>query len=375
MTVAGRRLYPIQVAEKGFAPYRIHVTGTWGHGSMPRDDNAAVLAARVVERLAAPGPIRSRRSWPVPRGGRRGPPPATAAAVLRRLRRAADAAAADAALDALCDPMYARALRALLRDTLCPDVIHAGVKYNVIPGDAVIEVDCRVLPGMTEPQMRGRGRGPHRARAAAPPATIELHRLGRAGRLAGRRPAVGHPRATLRDHDPDGDPAPGHGAVRDRRQGDVPLGVPTYGFSPLRLDPDERFLERFHGVDERVVARRAALRATRPVRRRPPLLRLSRELRRQRPGGAQSLGSPVGDAVTSSSQRRARVRARRRPTARSGSCVGRVVMGPRVEIAPRARPSAGAGCASSQLVRTLRRSMPSVIDRRRSDRAGKPARR
>ena len=32
----------------------------------------------------------------------------------------------------------------------------------------------------------------------------------------------------------------------------VPLGVPTYGFSPLRLDPDERFLERFHGVDERV---------------------------------------------------------------------------------------------------------------------------
>jgi acetylornithine deacetylase/succinyl-diaminopimelate desuccinylase-like protein len=32
----------------------------------------------------------------------------------------------------------------------------------------------------------------------------------------------------------------------------VPLGVPTYGFSPLRLDPDERYLERYHGVDERV---------------------------------------------------------------------------------------------------------------------------
>jgi acetylornithine deacetylase/succinyl-diaminopimelate desuccinylase-like protein len=30
------------------------------------------------------------------------------------------------------------------------------------------------------------------------------------------------------------------------------LDVPTYGFSPLRLDPEERFLERFHGVDERV---------------------------------------------------------------------------------------------------------------------------
>ena len=31
-----------------------------------------------------------------------------------------------------------------------------------------------------------------------------------------------------------------------------PLGVPTYGFCPLRTDPDEWFLDRFHGVDERV---------------------------------------------------------------------------------------------------------------------------
>ena len=46
-TIAGRRFYPIQVAEKGFAAYRIAVRGTWGHGSMPRDDNAAVLAAAV----------------------------------------------------------------------------------------------------------------------------------------------------------------------------------------------------------------------------------------------------------------------------------------------------------------------------------------
>ncbi len=37
VTVAGRRLYPIQVAEKGYAPYRIRVSGTWGHGSMPRE--------------------------------------------------------------------------------------------------------------------------------------------------------------------------------------------------------------------------------------------------------------------------------------------------------------------------------------------------
>ena len=40
--------------------------------------------------------------------------------------------------------MYTRALRALIRDTLSPD-IQAGIKYNVIPW--LIEVGRRVLPG------------------------------------------------------------------------------------------------------------------------------------------------------------------------------------------------------------------------------------
>ena len=32
----------------------------------------------------------------------------------------------------------------------------------------------------------------------------------------------------------------------------IKLGVPSYGFAPLRMDPDERILERYHAVDERV---------------------------------------------------------------------------------------------------------------------------
>jgi acetylornithine deacetylase/succinyl-diaminopimelate desuccinylase-like protein len=30
------------------------------------------------------------------------------------------------------------------------------------------------------------------------------------------------------------------------------LGIPTYGFCPLRLDPETPFLDVFHGQDERV---------------------------------------------------------------------------------------------------------------------------
>jgi acetylornithine deacetylase/succinyl-diaminopimelate desuccinylase-like protein len=252
VTVAGRRLYPIQVAEKGFAPYRIHISGTWGHGSMPRADNAAVLAARAIERLAVPGPI---RITPVMTRFLEAAAEALQGDAARVLRRIAggelDETAADAAIDGLCDPMYARALRALIRDTLSPDVVQAGVKYNVIPGDAVLEVDCRVLPGTTEPEMRAeveRRLGPD----LLPVCDIELIVWGAPVEAPAEGPLWDTLVATLRDHDPDAIPLPVMAPFGTDAKAISALGVPTYGFSPLRLDPDERFLERFHGVDERV---------------------------------------------------------------------------------------------------------------------------
>ncbi|MCJ7709728.1 MAG: M20/M25/M40 family metallo-hydrolase, partial [Chloroflexi bacterium] len=144
MDLAGRRFYPIQVAEKGFETYRITVHGTWGHGSMPRDDNAAVMAAEAVRRLAVPG---EPRVTPVMRrllDEMAASLPPDAAALARAIGDD-DPRRSDAAVRVLCDEMYARALRALLRDSISPDVIHSGFKYNVIPGVATIEIDCRTL--------------------------------------------------------------------------------------------------------------------------------------------------------------------------------------------------------------------------------------
>ena len=252
VTIAGRRLYPIQVAEKGYAPYRIHVTGTWGHGSMPRGDNAAVLAARIVERLAVPGPIRLTPVMSRFLEAAAAALPDAAGAVLQRIAAGElDGADADRALDALCDPMYARALRALIRDTISPDIIHTGVKYNVIPGDAIVEVDCRVLPGMDEPDARA----VVEARIGAdllPTCTIENIVWGAPVETAADGPLWDVLVATIRDHDPDGVPLPVMVPFGTDAKVTIPMGTPTFGFSPLRLDPDERYLERFHGVDERV---------------------------------------------------------------------------------------------------------------------------
>jgi acetylornithine deacetylase/succinyl-diaminopimelate desuccinylase-like protein len=249
-TIAGRRFYPIQVAEKGFAAYRIAVRGTWGHGSMPREDNAAVLAAAVIERLAVPGPTRVTRVMARALELAAAELPSDAGEVLRALS-GDDAARAEAALSVACDPMYARAVRALLRDTISPDVVHAGFKYNVIPGDAVVEVDCRVLPGTSEAAMRAElleRLGPDLAAAC----DIELMVFGAPVESPAEGPLFDLLVATIRDHDPEGIPLPVMAPFATDAKFTDALGVPTYGFSPLRLDPDERFLDRFHGIDERV---------------------------------------------------------------------------------------------------------------------------
>ncbi|MCJ7710568.1 MAG: M20/M25/M40 family metallo-hydrolase, partial [Chloroflexi bacterium] len=249
MDLAGRRFYPIQVAEKGFEVYRIIVRGTWGHGSMPRDDNAAVLAAEAVRRLAVPG---EPRVTPVMRRlldevAASLPPDAAA---LARAIGDDDPRRSGAAVRALCDEMYARALRALLRDSISPDVIHSGFKYNVIPGVATIEIDCRTLPGTTEGDMREEVIA--RLGDLAPHCTVEHMN----GALPVEAPASGELydilAATIRAHDPDGIPVPVMAPFATDAKSTVNLDVPTYGFSPLRLEPGERFLERFHGTDERV---------------------------------------------------------------------------------------------------------------------------
>ena len=246
----GRRFYPIGVAEKGYVNYRIVVNGTWGHGSMPRSDNAAVRAAIVVSRLAAPGATRltpaMTRFFETVAGELGGP----TGGLVRRIA-SPDPDVSEAAIADVCDDMYGRAVRALLSDTASPNVIHAGVKYNVIPGVAEILVDCRTLPGTDEPTLRAdlRRRVGDELWSHC---DVEVLRA---------MPAVDAPldtelyrtlESTIRDHDPDGIPVPVMAPFATDAKHTIRLGVPTYGFSPLRLEPDERFLERFHGVDERV---------------------------------------------------------------------------------------------------------------------------
>jgi acetylornithine deacetylase/succinyl-diaminopimelate desuccinylase-like protein len=133
----------VGVGEKGANWRRLIVAGTPGHGSRPfRTDNALVTAAEVVRRIAGYHPR---------------------ARIFDEWRRYVEALELDPELTrGLVDPdrvletarglddlALAREAHACTHTTFSPNVIHGGVKTNVIPDRVEIDVDIRALPGVT----------------------------------------------------------------------------------------------------------------------------------------------------------------------------------------------------------------------------------
>jgi len=136
---------------------------------------------------------------------------------------------------------------------MSPNVVHGGVKFNVIPGEATVEVDVRRLPGSSvedlEEAIRDR-LGPELAAVT----DIELVIASEPLVAAWEDPAGLYPvlADVVRAHDPQGTPLPIMAPFGTDAKHLLDLGVPTFGFSPLRQPPEETYLERWHGVDERV---------------------------------------------------------------------------------------------------------------------------
>jgi acetylornithine deacetylase/succinyl-diaminopimelate desuccinylase-like protein len=257
ITAAGRRIYPLQVAEKGFARFNITVSGRWGHASMPDSDNALLRAAQIVERVSVPGPVQFVKENEALVGALRAALPEAAIARLERLlaeKTFSDAAPLNSeAPTAGCAPELLRALRAVLRDTFAPTIIASGIRSNVLPGSATLTVDSRILPGTTREQAQANMLeriGPD----LAPFVKADLTEFGAAVSNPMDHEILGIASAAIRARDAEAILMPAVAPYATDAKITVPAGIPTYGFSPYLLDPKERFMERFHGVDERVAS-------------------------------------------------------------------------------------------------------------------------
>jgi acetylornithine deacetylase/succinyl-diaminopimelate desuccinylase-like protein len=128
MPYDGRRVHGVCVAEKGVFRFRVITDGIAGHASIPKiGDNALVKMAPLLQRMADDQP-----SFDITDG-----PQALLdglGVTFEELR------ATDPRLGLLVEPM--------LGVTLAPTRIAASEKINVIPSSAVLQVDCRVPPGL-----------------------------------------------------------------------------------------------------------------------------------------------------------------------------------------------------------------------------------
>jgi acetylornithine deacetylase/succinyl-diaminopimelate desuccinylase-like protein len=139
VTIAGRSLLTVAVAEKTALRYRITTHGRSGHSSMPGlGDNALERLAPLIVRLCRPLPD------------------ASDSPELGRLLRMLDGGAADAATPDWRDtePVLRAMLDAMAKTTLSPTRVAASEAINVIPGTAHVDVDCRTVPGIPEPEAR-----------------------------------------------------------------------------------------------------------------------------------------------------------------------------------------------------------------------------
>jgi acetylornithine deacetylase/succinyl-diaminopimelate desuccinylase-like protein len=240
--VSGRRFYPIMVAEKQFCRVRLRIRGQSGHGSIP-------IYGQTVGRLANVLATLDRRRLPVhvtPVARQMITTmadhlPGIQAAVLRALLR-----------PALTDRVLPRLgalegnLSAILHNTVAPTVITAGSKDNVLPADATVVLDGRILPGQTPDDLLREVRdlvGDDVELAAEPgppsPAAPDMSQFEMLGSI-------------LRESDPGAIPLPLLlPAVTDARHFSR-LGIQTYGFTPMRLPPELPFTRLIHAADERI---------------------------------------------------------------------------------------------------------------------------
>jgi acetylornithine deacetylase/succinyl-diaminopimelate desuccinylase-like protein len=244
MDVAGRRFYPIMVAEKQVCWTRATLRGPAGHGSMPIRGGAMGKLGRVLQVL-------DRRRLPVhvtPVARSMveaiaADVPATIAVPLRGLLVPA---LTDRLLDAFGE--RGRIFDPLLHNTVSATIVGGGDKVNVIPDAITLSLDGRLLPGL----------GPDELFAELRQLTgvdMELD-------VVQYDPVAGEPdlamfdtlAGALRELDPSAKAVPMLlPGVTDGRFFSR-LGIQTHGFLPMQLPAELPFMQLIHAENERLPA-------------------------------------------------------------------------------------------------------------------------
>ncbi|MBX5321375.1 MAG: M20/M25/M40 family metallo-hydrolase [Candidatus Bathyarchaeota archaeon] len=248
-----KNVFTIQTAEKGILWFKVKAKGRPGHGSVPgAADNAILRMNKVVEKL---GNYRAEMTLTL-----------TVTQFLNvmaeenELAKQALAlllqnpAVGDQILDMLAkrDKAMAEEIRAMLRMTIAPTIIHGGIKENIIPSDCEAIFDCRILPGQSTTEALNRIKELLQE-ADLEKLDFEIIQANEPSESPMETPLYGLMVETLKNFEPNCAVAPilltGGTDSRFFRK----KGAACYGFQPALSDlPYGEILKMVHGIDERI---------------------------------------------------------------------------------------------------------------------------
>jgi len=246
MEISGKRFYPVEVAEKGVCWLRIRARGESGHGSLPSKDSAVIKIARAIQTLGekklpyhlTPVVEHFVNKLSENLGGIQG----------KVLKLLLNSRWSNLVIDRLLpDPALRRTFWAMLHNTANPTVVRAGEKTNVIPSEAICEVDGRILPGqspegLVEEVRKLIGKD------------YELEIINRLLPMAQdpNDPIIKIFEQNLKKYDPEAIVIPNLIPGFTNGSHYARLGIKYFGFTPVQLPSGEKFAELFHGVNERI---------------------------------------------------------------------------------------------------------------------------
>ncbi|MBF0105252.1 MAG: M20/M25/M40 family metallo-hydrolase [Deltaproteobacteria bacterium] len=244
--VGGKRFYPIGVAQRGICWFKMISRGETGHGAMPHNQQALPPLFKAAHRLASQQlPFHRTKvfeDFVYSLAGQLGPLKGFVlkASTKKRL--------SNFVLNQLFpDKAAAQTFRVMYRNTATPTIIRAGQKTNVIPTDAEVHVDGRILPEQSVASFLKEVRA-----LVGHEVEIEVINKKEPCTVDYSNPFFGGLKEALISADPEGIPVPYliPGFTDANFYADV--GIKTYGFVPTKLPEGVPFRTLFHGHNERI---------------------------------------------------------------------------------------------------------------------------
>jgi len=240
--IGGRKFYAIQVADKRFCWMKIILRGPGGHASSPVRGGIMARLASLLQSLDQRRlPV---HITPVARQMLEAIAAVVPSPMSSAFQQLLDPALTDAVLDQL-GPQGSM-FDAVLHNTVNTTVVQGGEKINVIPGEIILKLDGRLLPGYTSDDMAAElrpiiGEDVELEVVRYDPPTPEPD-MGLFDTLAG----------ILREADPEAIPIPLLLAATTDAKHFARLGIQTYGFLPMNLPEEFVFFETIHAANERI---------------------------------------------------------------------------------------------------------------------------